>query len=214
MSFDALAPTYRGLEALVAGPLLQRCRTAFLAESGGCRRALLLGEGPGRFLVEVLRTNPRLEITCVERSPGMIREAANRVRRAGLDTARVRFEQRDVLAWSPRPEGFDLIVSHFFLDCFRPAELGRLIPRVASGATPEARWLVGDFRVPDRGWQRLRALAVHRLMYAFFRIVTGLSAARLTPPDRFLEAVGFTLSQRRYYNFGLLHSDCWRRSLS
>ena len=63
MSFDTLAPIYRPLEAVLAGGVLQLCRTSFLAESVDRRRALILGEGPGRFLVELLRINPSIEVT-------------------------------------------------------------------------------------------------------------------------------------------------------
>ncbi|MFO1513608.1 MAG: class I SAM-dependent methyltransferase [Verrucomicrobiota bacterium] len=90
MSFDTLAPFYGLMEVLTAGNLLQRCRTSFLTEAGTCRRALLLGEGPGRFLAELLKANPRIEVTCVERSPRMIEEARGRLTQAELRRVRSR----------------------------------------------------------------------------------------------------------------------------
>lgn len=63
MSFETPAPYYRALELVTAVGMLQRCRTAFLAETQGCRRALLLGEGPGPFLAALLRTNPDVDLT-------------------------------------------------------------------------------------------------------------------------------------------------------
>lgn len=212
MSFDTLAPYYRSMEVLAVGGILQRCRTSFLADAATCRRALLLGEGPGRFLVELLRVNARAEVTCVEQSPRMIQQALRQVKRNGLDDARVRFEQGDALAWEPEPGVFDLIVTHFFLDCFRRNELEALVAKVAVSATDEARWLLADFRLPESGWRRWRARVVLALMYVFFRCTTELSAARLTPPDGFLEAAGFRLTGRRLANFGLAHSDLWVRT--
>jgi len=212
MSFDTLAPWYRTMEFLAAGGILQRCRTAFLAEASNCRRALLLGEGPGRFLVALLRENPHLEVTCIERSPRMIEEACREVRRHGLNVAQIRFEQDDALTWQPPRHEFDLIVTHFFLDCFQRDELEGLVAKVAASATGEARWLLADFRMPEAGWRRWRARAVLALMYAFFRLTTGLSASRLTPPDGFLEAAGFRLAAQRLANFGLARSELWVRS--
>jgi SAM-dependent methyltransferase len=212
MSFDTLAPWYRGMERVMAGPLLQRCRTAFLDQTTGCRRALLLGEGPGRFLEALLRVNPRVEITCVERSPRMIASARARLDTAAL--ARVRFEPVDALTWTPPRATFDLISTHFFLDCFRREELQVLVPRIIAGATADARWLLTDFHEPPAGWQRWRARAALALMYGFFRLATGLSAARLTPPDEWLAAGGFQLTNRRLANFGLLHSDLWVREVT
>jgi hypothetical protein len=76
----------------------------------------------------------------------------------------------------------------------------------------EATWLLADFRVPERGLGRYRALMIHRLMYLFFRAVTGLSALRLTEPDGFLEGNGFRLREREVSEWGLLHSDRWERT--
>ena len=140
----------------LAGGILQRCRTSFLAETAGCRRALLLGEGPGRFLVELLRANPRVEVTCVERSPRMIEEALRQVKRNGLDDARVRFEQRDALTWQPQPGVFDLVVTHFFLDCFRRDELEGLVAKVAASTDGRSALAVGRF---PRAGQRLAKVA-------------------------------------------------------
>ena len=213
MSFDTPAPIYRGMEAVTAGRIMQSCRTSFLAAAANCRRALLLGEGPGRFLVELLRAHPQLEITCVERSPRMIQVALRHLNRHGLNPARVRFVPADALAWQPPPEKFDLVATHFFLDCFRPAELASLVAKISACTTDGAHWLLADFRVPARGWRAWRARLILSLLYAFFRLTTGLSASRLTPPDPFLETAGFRLVERRLNNFGLIHSDLWSRRL-
>ncbi|MEO8681817.1 MAG: class I SAM-dependent methyltransferase, partial [Vicinamibacterales bacterium] len=109
------------------------------------------------------------------------------------------------------PEAFDAVASHFFLDCFRADQLAQIAGRVAAWTRPGARWLVTDFCVPERGWRRWRARAIHRLMYAAFRITVNLAASQLTPPDPFLSAAGFALRSRQHANFGLLHSDVWVR---
>lgn len=209
MSFDTLAPYYRLMECALAGSILQRCRVAFLTAAQGSRRALLLGEGPGRFLVELLQANPRVMVTCVEQSPRMIEAARRQLNTAGL--ARVRFEQADALRWPPPRNEFDLVVTNFFLDCFPPDELEQLIARVAASTTADARWLLGDFCAPESGWRRWRARVILRLMYGFFRGATNLSARELTPPDEFLVRGGFRLATRKVANFGLVHSDVWVR---
>jgi SAM-dependent methyltransferase len=212
MSFDTLAPFYRTMEFMLAGSLLQRCRTAYLPNVAGCRHALLLGEGPGRFLKVFLRMNPQAQVTCVERSPRMIEVAQREL--SGCERARVQFVQADVLSWRPPQAGFDLVVTNFFLDCFRPEELSELVAMIAARATADAHWLLADFRQPERGWRRWRGRVVLTLMYQFFRHVTALSATRLTSPDDYLKAGGFKLSARRLGNFGLLHSDLWQRVVS
>lgn len=207
--FDWLAPHYRWMECVLAGPKLQRCRTAFLHSIPAPCNALLLGEGNGRFLIELIRVFPNARFTCVDASARMLDRARARLRARGLDVAAGQFLRANILDWAPPSAQFDLIVSHFFLDCFRPAELEQLIPRLSSAAVPGARWLLADFRQPPSGPAKWRARAILESMYLFFRVAAGLSAARLTPPDALLERHGFTLRDRRLFEWGLLHSDLW-----
>ena len=110
------------------------------------------------------------------------------------------------------PKGrFDLIVTHFFLDCFPAAQLAAVIELLADSASAGANWLIADFMVPERGWQRWRARLILWLAYAFFRRVTGLSAKRIVPPDEFLVRAGFSLRRQMRSEWGLLRSDLWCR---
>jgi SAM-dependent methyltransferase len=212
MNFNRLAAHYRWMEILFEGGLMQRCRTTFLTQTKNCRRALLVGEGTGRFLAELLRANPQIQITCVEHSSGMITQARERLRRERLDDSRVQFQQMDALHWIPPAEKFDLIATHFFLDCFRAEQLQRLVPHLAQSASADAIWLLTDFRVPAHGWRRARAIVNLAALYAFFKLSTALPASWLTPPDPFLKVAGFELMDRRLANFGFAHADLWRRN--
>jgi ubiquinone/menaquinone biosynthesis C-methylase UbiE len=220
MSFDAIAPHYRGLETVTAGPLLQRCRTAFLHELPGARHILLLGEGRGRFLLELMRVHPETRITCLDSSTRMLQLSRSAVRKQGLSDDRVTFLQANVLAGAGDPGArgwqdceYDAVASHFFLDCFQPHQLHEVIGRVAGCVTPGARWLISDFCVPESGWRRVRARFILAGLYTFFRIATRLPAQRLTPPDSCLQRAGFQLKLRRHFNFGLLHSDVWQKGV-
>ena len=212
--FDRLAPHYGWMEKILAGPRLQRCRTAWLDELAGSRNILIAGLGHGPVLRELLARNPHAHVTCVDASAGMLVAAERRARRAGLDPARLTFTHAVLPAWQPPAGAYDAIVTNFFLDCFSPDELGAVVGVLAGAATPEARWAVSDFTVPPRGLARLRARLVHALMYAFFKAVTGLRAARVTAPDSLLAAQGFALAGRRTSEWGLLQADLWARSNS
>lgn len=211
MSFDLVAPHYRWMEPLLAGRKLQRARTAHLRDLSEVRSVLILGEGPGKFLAAFLQRFPAAQITCVDSSKRMLALAQKRVRSLNLSAASINFIHADALAFSPASAGFDLIVTHFFLDCFRADQLQELIPKLARAAKAGASWLLSDFTIPHDGIQRVRARAIHRLMYTFFRAATKLPARALTPPDPFLRAEGFTLRQRLTIDLGLIHSDLWSR---
>ena len=209
MSFDILAPHYRWMEVVLAGDKLQRCRIAFLRGIPTATNILILGEGNGRFLRECRDQFPDAKITVVDSSARMLELAKQRL---GDDCQRIDFVCVDALTWSPPAQSFDLIVTHFFLDCFRPDQLQTLISGLARAAAPGASWLLADFQAAAHGWRRLRSRAILWMMYRFFTVVTRLPAASLTPPDAFLEKQGFTLRERLLHDWELLHSDWWHLS--
>ena len=210
MSFDTLAPHYRWMESLLAGGKLHHCRTAFLDDIPTARNILLVGEGHGRSLVECRRRFPHAQITCVDASARMLDQAQSNLLRHKLTTDRVEFIHADVLHWSPASTS-DLIVTNFFLDCFRSEQVAQIVSRLAIAATSEANWLLADFQVPRAGWKRLRSRLIIGSLYTFFRVMTRLPARKLTPPDPFLERSGFTLHRRKESEWDLLHSDWWQR---
>ena len=211
MNFDPLAPYYRWMERLLAGGKLQRCRLAWVEEVKMAGNVLLAGEGHGRFLGECVRRFPDARFTYVDASARMLEEARRQWTEAGGGPGRVRFIHARLPEWRPEAEAYDLIVTHFFLDCFPPAELARVLAVLARAARPGARWLLADFRVPEHGWARWRAQLILASAYAFFRVVTKLPAEKITAPDEWFRQNGFELLGRRFSEWGLLHSDLWRR---
>ena len=208
MNFDRLAPHYDWLEAVTAGPRLQRARTQWLDALSGCQHILSVGEGHGRFAAACLERFTQAALTCVEASPAMMAVARLRTRPW---QNRVRWECADALAWIP-PQKYDAIVTCFFLDCFPPETLAAIVGHLASAAAENAVWLVSDFAVPRRGPAWLRAKAIHAIMYRFFRHFAALPARELTIPDGLLAKHGFQLRDRRAFEWGLLRSDIWGRS--
>ncbi|HEY3854124.1 MAG TPA: class I SAM-dependent methyltransferase [Verrucomicrobiae bacterium] len=209
-NFNWLAPHYRWMEWVLAGTKLQRCRGAFLTEIAAPRRALIVGQGHGPFVADLLKAHPNVQCACIDVSAKMLEAAKARLRSEGVEENRVEFIHADILEWEP-PHDYDLIATHFVLDCFRPDQLERILAKLSRASSPSASWLVADFQEPESGLARWRALAILEMMYLFFRWATGLPAANLTPPDPFLERHGFSLSQRQTFEWGLLHSDHWIR---
>ena len=210
MSFDRLAPHYRWMELLLAGRKLQRCRTTFLDTLPPVRHALLLGEGNGRFLREFLRKQSTARVTCVDASPRMLKAAQGRARcPSPPQIPQITFICCDATQWEPPQGEFDLVVSNFFLDCFRPDQIDLIAEEISGALTDDARWLIADFCEPRRGWRKWRARLILQSMYWFFRWATALPAGRLTAPDAVLARHGFELQARQTFEWGLLHSDLW-----
>lgn len=211
--FDGLAADYDLLEFFLAGQSLQTCRTAFLDRLPPFRHALLVGEGHGRFLEVLRQTHPRGIVTYLDASDGMQTAAVARLRRKGIDLADIHFLRRD-LQKEPLPEhAYDLIATHFFLDCFPADMLDDVVARLARAARPGASWLVSDFQAPVRpGLARLRAQVALWLMYRFFRLVTRLPARRLAVPGPVLQKYGFIRRGHVEFNRGLLYAEWWQKA--
>jgi ubiquinone/menaquinone biosynthesis C-methylase UbiE len=208
MSFDTLAPHYRWMERVLAGQKLQRCRTAFLDKIPAPKRALLVGEGNGRFLTAFITQFPNCEITCLDASAKMLAEA----KRFSAPHP-IQFIDTDIHAWKAPAATFDLIVTNFFLDCFPADQLAIIIKSLATASAPEATWLLADFNQPAQGWKRWRAQWILASMYLFFRAATKLPVKQLIAPDPFLIANGFHLVDRVHHDWELLHADHWKRAV-
>lgn len=212
MSFDALAPWYRTLEWIAFGDDLQRCRVACLGEIAAPKRALILGEGNGRFLCELLRLHPEVEVDCVDASERILRLAGQRVSdELGDRGERVQFLHQDITSWSPRERRYDLVVTHFVLDCFAGAQLAAIVKKLARATADDANWLLADFCVPSDGMARLRARGWLAAMYLFFRVTARIQASELIDPTPFLRAEGFALARRHLFRRGIAKSDLWGR---
>ena len=215
MNCNRIAPYYETLEHLAFGRSLERSRFAFLEQITTAQRAILCGGGDGRFLAALLRVNSQVEVDYVELSSRMIELAETRVTRMGdAIRKRVRFREGDVRKFEPRAEGYDLIVTHFFLDCFSDEELPIIVGRLAKWGTPGARWIVSEFREGETPVSRILTRAVIRLLYAGFKLTTGLRIIRLPDYMAALADQGFVLSSQHALLGGLLHSSMWSKGTS
>lgn len=200
-SFDILAKPYRWLEYLSFGPYLWRTRLAHIEALANSKRVLLAGDGDGRFLAELNRRYPHLELHYLDSSPAMLQQAQQRCPQAT-------FHQL-TLPTKTLPEAhYDAIVNHFFLDCFTPETLPYVIENLAQTATPNAVWIISDFKPTKHLWGRL----IVALLYKSFRLLTGLNANHLTPYEPHLKIAGFQLTASRKHLSGLLASEIWQRN--
>jgi SAM-dependent methyltransferase len=206
MNCDAIARWYRWLEYLAFGRALAGRRREYLREVADARSVLILGDGDGRFTAEFVDGNREAIIDSVDLSPRMLALAKRRT----PDVTRLHFWRGDAMTIE-LPRKYDLIVSHFFLDCFVEGDLEWLVARLSNAACPEARWLVSEFCLPDRGIRRLAAGGLIRTMYWFFRFAAGLKASRLPDYSTIFALHGFRRVRHVPAAGGLLISELWER---
>jgi SAM-dependent methyltransferase len=192
---DYIARWYRWFEYAGFGRALERRREAFLNDVSDARRGLALGDGDGRALSALLAAAPYACIDYIDVSAQMLELA-----RAKAGTEHVNYRCEDARI-APLPEAeYDLIVTHFFLDCFDELDLEPLIARLSHAAAPRSRWLISEFR--GNGW-------LVRALYFFFRLTTGLSTQRLVDHHPLLKRHGFCLVACEDAWHGLVASELW-----
>ena len=206
--FSPLAPLYRWMEWLSFGPFLHRARCAFLSDLTHTANALILGDGDGRFTAALLRANPLVQIDAVDASPAMLQALRHR---AGPNAGRVHCHAADARNFQPQSdEPYDLVVTHFFLDCLSTEEIRELAATIRPNLAPGAIWLLSEFAVPPTRYGRIFARPLVSLLYSAFGLLTGLRIRRLPDHPSALIGSGFTLHSRRTFLGTLLIAEKWQ----
>jgi len=211
-NFDLIARPYRWLEYLTLGRALERCRLHYLPNLLQQRQALILGDGDGRFLAQLLARNPHLQADAVDTSATMLRLLRQRCESTDPNTtARLQTHQASALTVPIEAKSYDLIVTHFFLDCLSQPELESLVARITPNLTPGTLWLISDFRIPG-GLKRLPAKFIIRVLYLAFRVLTGLRTNRLPDHTAALTQAGLARIAHKHRLAGLLVTELWQTS--
>jgi SAM-dependent methyltransferase len=205
-NFNRLARLYLWMELVSFGPWLMLCRCAYLNECCTARHALALGDGDGRFTARLLRENSAIQIDAVDVSPAML-EAL--VYRTSPNAARVHAFHSDIRRWQPENPPYDLIVSHFVLDCLTTEEVESLASKFACAVSPGSLWIVSEFAVPANWFGWLVARPAVWALYRAFGWLTGLQVRRLPDHSIALRQAGFILQERKRWLGGLLISELW-----
>ena len=230
-NFDPVARIYRVAEYLALGPLLQRTRTHFLPQLPPRHQALLLGDGDGRFVAQLLAHQPHLQALAVDTSAAMLHLLRRRCQPHAPRLQTLQASALDLFpptkapnpatigptnATGPATIGYsevstsDLIVTHFFLDCLTQPDLNALAHRIAANTAPGTLWLLSDFAIPPRPILRPLAALYIRFLYLAFRILTNLRVTHLPDPQSALTSAGFHRIARHELLCGILYTEIWQ----
>jgi ubiquinone/menaquinone biosynthesis C-methylase UbiE len=198
--FDRLAPIYDPLARMIYGKSIVRAQTCFLNIISPFSKVLILGGGTGWLLAELLQDHPKCEVWYIESSANMLSMA----RKKNRDPSRVHFilgTEKDIPTC-----GFDIVITHFFLDLFSPLTLQTVVQRISRVSRPSALWMVADFVNQGKWWQ----LFLLKTMYSFFRRMCTIEARTLPPWDDVLARTGLTTLDRRFFYAGFIESALYR----
>ena len=202
-NYDLVAPIYPLLEKAAFGDGLTEARRASLCPVSLAEKALLIGEGNGRFLAACVKEKVGGSITVVDSSEKMLSLARSRIRGAALLT-NVELIHADFCDWSPSGPHFDVIVTHFFLDLFRPDSQRRLIEKITALSTANTIWMNVDYRPVIHS--RLHRV-IEWLQYRFDRLLSGIEADRHYDSAPIIREFGWEVQEEQSFCRGTIYSQ-------
>jgi len=150
--------------------------------------------------------NTTVHVTAVDASGEMLRLLQ---RRCQPYADRLTTVQSDALSFSAETdEQYDLVATHFFLDCLQQDEVESLMQHLRPLLSPGAVWIVSEFRIAS-GAMRLPSRLLVRSLYLAFRVLTGLRASRLPNYATALSQAGLIRREQKHFLDGMLTAELW-----
>ena len=177
VNFNLIAPIYDFGEKFFFGNLLVFSRNRFLNYSINSSSVLILGEGRGQFLNQLLCVNQTCKVTVVESSTKMIQKQKELIPHKYLN--RVSFQCISIDDFKP-DQYYDLVCTHFFWDCFSQRQILTFLPHFTKILKKNGFWINSDFVESKNGEMNLNFFKI-RILYLFFRLTTGILARRVEP---------------------------------
>ena len=206
-TFDFIADLYPVLEQLVFGSTLSQSRRFFAPRVAEGNNVLLIGEGNGRFLFEIVKQTSSSTFTVVDSSARMLAAAARRI--ATIDRCpEVEFFHADIVEWRSPVAHYDRIVTHFLLDLYRPNSIRRIVNKISRLSTDETLWINVDFTAAN---QLLRQKLLMWAQYRFFRVCAGIEASRLFESLPYIRRAGWEILEARSLESGWISAHLMSR---
>jgi hypothetical protein len=180
-TYDLIASFYPLLEQIVFGSNLSQGRRIFITQVRAGNHILLIGEGNAR------------RIAAVDRCP------------------HVELIHADILECQSPAASYDRVVTHFFLDQFRPDRIHRVVEKICRLATEDALWINVDFTSEN---QDLRQKFLMWVQYRFFQIFAGIESDRLFDPRPWIRQAGWDILETKSLDSGWISAQLMSRQFS
>ena len=198
MNFDRIAPLYSLLEKLAFGERLHQARTVFIDQVRQAEQILLVGEGRGRLLQEILRINPSAVVTVVEHSKRMIKH----MQKLKFSHSESRIFYICSSFWDfESNKKFDIVYTCFFWDCFEKGEIKTGLKKTSKLLSKSGIWVNVDFASPQAGsfFLNLYHKVLLNFLYGFFQVSCGLKVNKIITVSPLAEAEGLKRIEGRKF---------------
>lgn len=196
--FDRVALFYDALAAMVFGKSIREAQFFYLDRIPSGAKVLIFGGGTGWLAKRLLQINPTCSIVYQEASGAMISQSRRRM--SENDLKRIQFVHSSEIVQN---ETFDVVITNFFLDLFQPKNLSDIVSKIKLSVKQNGLWIVTDFVDQGKPWQKF----LLKIMYAFFRITSGIQATSLPPWEMSVHQDGMILVESKGFYKGFIKSE-------
>lgn len=172
--FSPIAPVYDLIGSLFFGGKLHSSQLENLSKlPKRFKHILIVGGGTGKFLKDLIAVKEFEQLTYVDISPKMIDLAKSKV----SEKENIHFINGDE-ATIPN-QSYDLIITHYFLDCFDQEKFEELAHRLLNKLTVGGYWSMVDFYINPKSSHFKKYFVC--FLYKFFKLSCHLNTKEL--PD-------------------------------
>ncbi|NQZ59583.1 MAG: class I SAM-dependent methyltransferase [Lentisphaeraceae bacterium] len=204
--FSRLAAIYDLLGDIAFVGALRRSQNCFLKILPHSKRVLIIGGGSGRFLVDLLKSHEFDFVDYVDISPGMIEQAKKNVgRQLPHLKSKVNFTCGSVE--SVRGQTYDLICTHYILDCFAGDELKEVMNLLHDSLGNGGHWLFADFMGDNYIKECLIAF-----LYQFFKFTVSLKPHKLGDFVVEFRKLNLEICEEKYFVNRLIRAALYKKN--
>lgn len=206
VDFSNLSSIYDLLGSCAFFGALHRSQTHFLKDLKPASHALIVGGGTGRFLVDLLKSGKVEHLTYVDISPGMISRAKKKVSSLGFEH-KVEFICGGIDSIPQKK--YELICTHYFLDCFEGEALCGLISSLKGLLHEDGTWHFSDF-YQDESTSFFKRKFIG-FLYWFFRLFCGLQVRNLGDFRKLFKEEGLECEGEKFFIGKLMRTAVYRK---
>ena len=198
-NYDRVASFYETLAQIYSTGAIRQSKQAQMKYLEPGFHVLYLGVGSGEDALMACRQGAA--VTCVDLSQNMLSKAGRRISEAGHTANLV---CADVHQFEPQ-HPFDVVITNYFLNCFREPEMARMMQRAARFLRPQGTMLIADV-APSRGNPASRLFNIVYLKMAMIAFwVQGLVPLHKNYDyPRYFDDAGLKLKSVEYFRFARL----------
>jgi demethylphylloquinol methyltransferase len=194
VNYNRVAKVYEALGYIYAGHRIYDAKASQMEEVAAGDRVLYVGVGPGDDAV--LAALRGAQVTCLDISSGMLRQAQSHIERAGQSAE---FLHCDVLDHD-RQNHYDVVIVNFFLNVFAEEDMCRMLRRLATLSRPGGKVLISDFMPPQGGRMSRAAQAAYWGVTNLFYCLLRLSAWHpIYDYPAYFDTAGLSLERVRWF---------------